>query len=122
MATSRILGPARVEAEKKIAAAVVDGLLAAGYLVEVNDGEGTVVAATKDREVLVGGLHTTDEDLLTAYRLTFTDELKRVGWVQVIYGNSGWDVVCDNSSILDPCLTSAHEIANGIMRENLRDI
>ena len=122
MTTSRIIGVKhRIAVEKQIAFAIIDSLVSAGFLVEINDGEGIVVEPTKNEEVLKGGLHTTDEDLLVAYRVDAIGSLKRMGWVQLIYGNLGWDIIADNTTTMEQFLEPAVELSFKIMMENVRD-
>ena len=99
----------RQKVEQTIARAVVDALLAAGFLLGVNDGEELVVHHTRDRKDILAALFNTDEDYLYVYKDEDKDDPTNVlydprpdYWVRFVYGNDGWDVVCDNSVALEP--------------------
>lgn len=64
----------------------------------VNDGD-EEYERTREEATLLGQLINTDEDRLYVYsRLT----RKYAGGVLLVYGNDGWDVMCDWSISLDP--------------------
>lgn len=96
----------RREVEIKIITAVVEDGLAAGYLVSVYDGEEIVVRNSADKAAIMAGLFSTDEDMLF-----FTKDGKRY-YVQLIYGNSGWDVIADYSVKLEHIMKQAEEISD----------
>jgi hypothetical protein len=64
----------------------------------LNDGEEDVVKTSHDREKLKASLMTTDEDALFIHR---PGETTSFGWVRLIDGNSGWDVVNDYTTNLE---------------------
>lgn len=84
----------RIETEGRICSRLVRHGLAAGYLISVNDGEEwTVVKSTKYREIMEE-LFTTDENTI----LFHNAEGKRIGSVFLVFGNSGYDVMADQSA------------------------
>jgi hypothetical protein len=88
--------PERIEVEMKIARALVVEAIAAGYGVGVHNGEEHTVKNSTDIEEIVGALGDVDEEHLIMYQ-----DGKRMGWIFLVYGNSGWDVVCDYTTDLE---------------------
>lgn len=97
----------RIKIEKKIAKAAIAGLLAAGYAISVHDGEEVTVKRSIIAKDILDAMFTTDEDILLAYK---AGELR--GEVNFIYGNDGYDVIADYSTVLEPALKGAEEEAN----------
>jgi hypothetical protein len=100
---------ARQRVEQTIALTVAQVLLDAGFSLGVNDGEETTVTHSTDIEAIKKALFTTDEDYLYVYakdRSANERDKRPDGWVRLIYGNDGWDVISDYSSVdlLDPYL------------------
>ena len=93
----------RILIEKEIVEKAACCLIEAGYLVEVFDGEEVAQPATTDMEQIKAALYTTDEDYLRAV----DGKGKRVGWVRMIYGNDGWDVISDYTTNLEDVLQEA---------------
>lgn len=86
--------------EAQIAGRVVDGLLAAGYTVGVNDGEDTTVSRSTDRAEILGALETTGEDYILAYD---AESGRRIGWVWLVWGNEE-DLITDHTVNLTPII------------------
>jgi hypothetical protein len=82
----------RQSIEKQIARKIIKDALAAGYRVSVHDGEDYAVVRSKKGAEIFAALCTTDDD-----RLFFSTEHegRRAGWVWLVYGNDGYDVICD---------------------------
>lgn len=77
--------------EKEIATQVIDSLLAAGFQIEVCNGEDDPqLPACGVKDVILQNMFLTDEDYLFAIK-----DRKNFGWVRFIYGNDGWDVIND---------------------------
>lgn len=104
----------RLSFERRIAARAVDGLLAAGYALTVDDGDGETRPAepTRDRAAILRELGETDDDRVICY--TDRDTARRLVWF--VYGNDGYDVICDYSSSLEPALREAEKLAAAIER------
>ncbi|RUW81543.1 hypothetical protein [Mesorhizobium sp. M2A.F.Ca.ET.067.02.1.1] len=83
----------RIRAERRIARALVKACLDRGHLISVNDGEDWVVKRSDDKAAIMLALFSTDEDAIHL-RSPTGDKL---GWFQLIYGNSGYDVVSDHA-------------------------
>jgi hypothetical protein len=90
----------RIEIEKLIVAKTVDVLLGAGCNLSVYDGENFTVKRSTDREAVIAALGTTDQDSLTVRK----DGQVFVGVVAFVYGNDGYDVICDNTASLEEML------------------
>jgi hypothetical protein len=97
----------RQELERRIARRIVKDAIAAGYTVGVNDSEETTLERCGDVRTVMSKLCTTDEDWLLIYK-----DGKQIGWVRLIYGNDGWDVVNDYTVNLDPIMEGANKIAD----------
>jgi hypothetical protein len=83
----------RIAVERRIVRQIAIDALMAGFCVSVHDGEDYVLVRSRSVAAIVDACMTTDED-----RLFFSDaDGKRLGWVFLVYGNSGWDVINDNT-------------------------
>ena len=96
-----------------IARRVVTALLEAGYLLSVWNGEETTVKHGNDRAVLISALMTTDEDRILVYH-TDCMEYGSIGWVYLVYGNDGWDVVSDYTTNLEDVLKPVFDLIDQI--------
>lgn len=91
--------------ERLIARQCIADLLAAGFVVSVNDGEETTLAKSTDATAIVGAMFTTDEDWLYLRDTRFPDAPEgHHAWVRFVYGNSGWDVISDYTTNLEDAL------------------
>ena len=82
--------------ERRIVRAVATDALKQGYTVTVYDGEGPdALALDKSTRLadIMASVMTTDEDLMV-----FHKDGKRAGAVYFIYGNDGYDVICDHTA------------------------
>lgn len=117
-ATCRTCNRIRVEAD--IVTRTVDALLAAGYALNVeNGGEGReLVRYTTERATVLRVLMDTDEDFLLAVPAGETPK----GWggtayVQFVYGNEGWEVICDYTTSLESALAPVLAYTEQLMQE-----
>jgi len=112
----------RQRVERMIARRIVLDAVHAGYTVSVFDGEEiTVMQSTSVKDVM-RALMTTDEDHLLFSRpgdapltVTFTYRANinaEHGWVKLIYGNDGWDVVNDYTTNLEHIMKGASALAD----------
>ena len=99
---------ARIAVEQKIARHTVTALLACGYSLSVYDGEEVTVERSTDKTAICNAMYTTDEDYLFVFR---AGESSRIGWVRFVYGNDGWDVICDYTTNLDSPMESVMQFA-----------
>lgn len=82
----------RQKIEKRIARAVIKNAIGAGYALAVDNGEETTKPSTNASAVLKA-MFATDEEHLIIYRTT--NGFESIGWVFLVYGNDGWDVISD---------------------------
>src|SRR5882724_2820009 len=96
----------RQELEHEIARKVIADALAAGYAIDVFDGEDYPLTKSTDPEAIFSAMFSTDDD-----RLFFRKDDKIVGWVWFIYGENGWDVINDYTVNLEDVLKGASELS-----------
>jgi hypothetical protein len=108
------------ELERRIVGQIIDGALAAGYEIDVNDGEETTLEKSSSKSDILAAMFSTDSDILTLYTgagsltdLGIIEPSRRVGSILLIWGN-GRDVIGDYSDkpAIDAVLERAHEIAD----------
>lgn len=89
----------------------VDALLAAGLFLAVYDSEEITTPITNIKTVIIEALQTTDSDFLFCYPAPDTG---RKGFVMFVYGNDGYDVICDYTSNLEDILISVNQYADDL--------
>ena len=113
----------RQKIERRIVLAIVRELLGAGFALSVYDGEETTVKESVDFNEIKAALFTTHEDWL--YTNLIPERVKEMkeqakqngndpggiplkphGWVRLVYGNDGWDVLSDYTVNLEPWIGS----------------
>lgn len=106
--------------EQQIARAATTGIVDAGFRVSVNDGEATVLVRSDNVKAILAAMFSTDSDTLHAYAPPEEPggQWKRIGFVEFIYGNDGWDVIADNSLTLEGCLKDATALSARLERES----
>lgn len=85
--------------EKEIVTAVVAALLKAGFILAVDNGDndGREYEIVSDDAVrIMNAMFQTDEEYLYAMK-----DHAPVGWVYLVYGNDGWDVLSDYTTNLE---------------------
>ena len=98
----------RQKLERQIVTKIVDDALAAGYALSVdNGGDGFEIAMSTERQAVLDVLFQTDEE-----RLVLSKEQKIIGSVFLVYGNDGWDVVCDYHLSIEDVMKGANELAD----------
>lgn len=90
--------------EKEIVTEVAASLIRAGFHISVDNGEDKPTPATRNLGRILEALFLTDEDFLIVYT---PDNLTRKGWVRLIYGNDGPDVINDYSVTLESYIGEA---------------
>lgn len=94
----------RQEIERRIIQRIVRDALDAGFQITVDDGgDESSVRRSTDEAAIMATVMLTDEDFL--YFSKPGEPLQ--GWVRLIYGNDGWDVVNDYTTNLEPLLAGA---------------
>lgn len=101
--------------EQRIIIKAVQDILAAGYLITVCDGgEENPVEKSSDFHEVMAALMNTDTDELLLFK---PNEWQQKGWIQLIYGNDGWDVIANHTVNIEPVLKGANELADMIERK-----
>jgi hypothetical protein len=83
--------------ERRIVTKLVEDALASGLKVSVdNGGDSYEILLSTDKDAILAEMFATDDE-----RLVFSVDdgvtVKRVGDVYLVYGNDGWDVICDHT-------------------------
>jgi hypothetical protein len=104
----------RINLEKRIARKVVRALLDAGYELTINNGgEGNEIPWSRNfSEVMAAMFATDDEHLITRKPDAFKDDAPLKSFVYFVYGNDGWDVICDYGVSLEPVLAPINDYAD----------
>lgn len=102
----------RIAIEKRIVKKVVEDALAAGYDVSVHNGGDDYEYTGTDKKRILEELFACDEEWLCLHK-----NGKYVGQVYFIYGNDGYDVICDYSVSLNDVLKGANELANKLANQ-----
>ena len=97
----------RRDIEKKIVTRTLETLIRAGYEISVYNGEEIVVKKSIQTEGILEKMFSVDDEQILLYK-----NGKRVGFVEFIYGNDGWDVIADHSGHLGDVLSPVTEYAN----------
>lgn len=98
---------ARIVIERRIVTALIDHALAEGYELCVDDGAFTHLWTTNRAEV-IDNIMEADEDRLYLRKDGHT------AWVYLVYGNSGWDVICDYHTRLEALLEPINTLTDNL--------
>lgn len=82
----------RIDAERRMARALVKEAILLDYTISVHDGDSYVLKKSKDQKTILSKMYSTDEEMLYLY-----EDDQRIGWFHLVYGNDGYDVVSDYS-------------------------
>jgi uncharacterized protein YcgL (UPF0745 family) len=96
----------RQRIEREIVSAALECFIAQGFKVQVDNGEEYSEPFSSVEETLKN-MFQTDEEYV--YVLNTTG--RKIGWVQFVYGNDGWDVICNYTTNLEKYLTMAQEVS-----------
>jgi hypothetical protein len=97
----------RQEIEQAIVKRVIADTLAAGYSIDVFDGDEFVLENGTDADAIFKAMFATDEE-----QLYLRKDGKRWGWIFFIYGENGWDVINNHTSNLDELLKGTFELCD----------
>lgn len=110
--TSLLTAPASETPVRRIERRVVRrlclALLKAGYTLGVYDGAEQVMSEARTWKAVEPALFSVDDEYLTVHNATG----KRVGWVRLVYGNGGWDVICDYHIHLESIIAPVSDYAD----------
>ncbi len=101
----------RQSIERQIVTRILTDAVHQGHevAVSIDNGVSKVVKPTTDIEKILAGMFSVDDEHLLVYRNgTFC------GWVYLVYGNDGWDVINDYTSNLEIVLEGANDLADQI--------
>ena len=102
-----------LEIEKQIIEKTVHTLIDLGYFLSVWDGEDFAIIQSSDAEGVIAAMAQTEEESLHVLKA----EGKRAGVVYFVYGNDGWDVICDYSTALEKTLEPVFTLANKLEKQ-----
>lgn len=113
----------RVEIEKRIARKALETMIGAGYYVRVHDGEEWACSITQNIDQALSAMMATDEDRVFVLRHNtagegFGKKYQQVGWVHFVYGNDGFDVICNYSTNLEAHMAGVMAFAESQERRN----
>jgi hypothetical protein len=102
----------RREIEFAIARQVILDLLAEGYSISLHDGEDIVVSSSTVCTDILNAMFSVDEETLIVYS-------PEGDWriVQFVYGNDGYDVVCDYDVSLEKTLKNSRKLADKLEKQ-----
>lgn len=99
--------------EKAIATETIAAVLAAGYEIEVNDGERAALPFSTDPAAILSALFATDEESLIC-DITHPDGKRHRSFVRFVWGNDGWDCIADHGISLEEVLKPVFDKCNRI--------
>jgi ribosomal protein L4 len=104
----------RQDIERQIIRSAAIALICEGYEIAVHDGERIAQPRTRKVGEIMQAIQTVDEESLLVYQCENQklDEWKQVGFVLLVYGNDGWDVLADHSVHLEQILKPAFQHAD----------
>jgi hypothetical protein len=104
----------RIDIEKRIYSRIVKDALSLGFNVSVHDGEEYALKHSTKYSDIMGAGFSTDADALVIY-----DNDKRLGFVSLVYGNSGYDVISDYTATeeMESLLQGANALADKLEEE-----
>ncbi|OYW73583.1 MAG: hypothetical protein B7Z37_20955 [Verrucomicrobia bacterium 12-59-8] len=103
----------RQRIEKQIARLFLRTALAAGYAVSLdNGGEDFEFENSTNLKYIIGKMFATDEE-----RLYLSKNGKRVGWVLLVYGNDGYDVICDYTTNLEHLMPEVEKLSDKLCEQ-----
>lgn len=104
----------RILVERAIIRRAVRDILAAdggAYCISVYDGEEYPVKRSRDLDTIMADIGQCDQEWL--YVRTGAKGETKVGGVMLVYGNDGWDVICDYSTgHIETLLAGANKLAD----------
>lgn len=101
----------RQAAEWAVVSAFVRTALKAGHTLGVYDGEEVVLKHSSSYKAVMAAIMSTDDDYIFVYPVGATSG-PRMGWVRLIYGNDGPDVISDYTTNLEHLMAKANEVSD----------
>ena len=98
--------------EREIVQMAVNSLILAGYTIAVKSGDQVQQRRTNRVDAIMRAIQSSDEDTLVVCKFdTLNDQWNSYGYVYLVYGNDGWDVISDNTVNLEKDLAPATQLA-----------
>lgn len=106
----------RVRIERKIAVSLVDELLEQGFKITVNNGgDEDEITKSGDRSKILDAMWETDEERIFVYNPAHTPVGQEYfGWLYLVYGNDGWDVLSDYTTNLEPFIPKTKKLIDSL--------
>lgn len=79
------------------------------YSISVFDGQDVTVSKSRNEDQIMGALMSTDEDVLRIYSRD-----GKFGYMHLIYGNDGHDVIADHAVAMSDLLQDTNDFADAI--------
>jgi hypothetical protein len=97
----------RIAIEKAVVRAFVKSALNEGCEISVYDGMDYPLKRSTDEAAIMKAIMSTDEDHLFVWKGGV-----KIGFVSLVYGNDGWDVICDYSVNLEPLMADCRAVSD----------
>lgn len=109
---------ATIYIEKKIVRRLVKDILNAGMGVRIdNGGEPSEMLHPADNEdAIMAELFATDEEQLYLHTIDQDEHREPQGWIKLVHGNDGTDVIGDYTTNLEQLVSGATKLAEQIER------
>lgn len=106
----------RIIVERAIIRRLCTDLIVAGHSLRLWDGEEWSTERTDVAAEILAATHATDEEIVYVYKLLPRadgqgDMWKKIGYVFLVYGNDGPDVIADYTNNLEGALAGVNEFA-----------
>jgi hypothetical protein len=103
----------RISIERRIVRRVVRAALKAGYTVSIFDSEEWAVKRSTSYRAVMDNMMQTDEEVM---RLR-DKEGNNMGFIFFVYGNDGYDVICDYALSLEEFLKPINDYADKLANQ-----
>lgn len=100
--------------EVEIATKLIDDALAAGFTIDVNDGEDTPLENSTDKAAILAAMRSTDEDYLILKKAIGANKFL-AGWVRFVFGNE-CSVISDYTMNIEAVVKGAEALADTLER------
>jgi len=94
--------------ERQIVRKVIDDALAAGYSIDVFDGEEDAITKSTDAEAIFKEMFACDEEWIYLRK----DGAEPFAWIYFIYGENGWDVINNHTVNIEDLLKGTFDLVD----------
>ena len=102
----------RMQMERQIVTFMMEDAIKQGFALSVFNGEEVTVQESTDVTELWEACRTVDEESIFFYK-----DGVRVGYVNLVYGNDGWDVISDYTVNLEEVLAATNGMVDEVYAE-----